>query len=46
LKSAQETLPENVRHVTALPLHAGAVKYFKERGIAIPAKAMPPEVKP
>lgn len=47
LTSAQETVPENVAYVTALPLHAGAVKYFfKERGMAVPAKALPPECRP
>lgn len=46
LKSAQETVPENVGNVTAVPLHVGAVRFFKERGIAVPAKALPPEHRP
>jgi len=46
LKSAQETVAENIAQVTALPLHAGAVRYYRERGIVLPPKAFPPEYRP
>ncbi len=36
-KSAQETKPEAIVH-SPIPLHPGAVKYYKEKGIAIPDK--------
>ena len=28
-----------------IPLHAGAVKYWKEQGLAIPPDLIPPEMK-
>ncbi|MEI4469965.1 TAXI family TRAP transporter solute-binding subunit [Frigidibacter sp. MR17.24] len=34
--AAKETLPENADKDTFLPFHPGAVKYFEEKGIAIP----------
>jgi TRAP transporter TAXI family solute receptor len=43
-KGAQDTQPENIRHAT-LPLHPGAYRYYQERKIAVPAQAMPPELK-
>lgn len=43
-KGAVETLQENVRHTT-IPLHAGAYRFYQERGIAVPAAAVPPELK-
>ncbi|MBL8671328.1 MAG: TAXI family TRAP transporter solute-binding subunit [Alphaproteobacteria bacterium] len=36
--AAKETLPQNVKMNTFLPFHPGAAKYYKEKGIAIPAK--------
>ncbi len=36
--SAQETLIKNWDRNTFLPFHPGAVKYYKEKGITIPAK--------
>lgn len=35
-KSARETLPENALNDTFLPFHPGAVRYYEEKGIAIP----------
>jgi len=29
----------------AVPLHAGAIRYFREKGIDVPAKLIPPEAK-
>ncbi len=37
-EAAKETLVENWNRNTFLPFHAGAVKYFKEKGITVPAK--------
>jgi uncharacterized protein len=34
--TAAETVPENVDKNTFLPYHPGAVRYFEEKGIAIP----------
>ncbi len=42
-KSSAETKPENWQYNNFLPFHAGAVKYFKEKGIEIPANLIPPE---
>jgi len=39
-KSAKEVQAEAVVH-SPIPLHPGAVKYYKEKGIAIPEKLMP-----
>ena len=36
--AARETLPENVDKNGFLPYHPGAVRYFEEKGIEIPAK--------
>lgn len=35
--AARETLPENARYNTFVPWHAGAVRWFEENGIEIPA---------
>lgn len=43
-KGAEETLPENIRYAN-LPLHPGAYRFYRERGIAIPPEAVPPELK-
>jgi hypothetical protein len=40
--AAKETLVENWNRNTFLPFHPGAVRYYKEKGIAIPAKLMTP----
>jgi TRAP transporter TAXI family solute receptor len=34
--SANETLPENAMNNSFLPFHPGAVRYYEEKGIAIP----------
>jgi len=34
--SASETLPENALNNSFLPFHPGAVRYYEEKGIAIP----------
>ncbi|MEX2643078.1 MAG: TAXI family TRAP transporter solute-binding subunit [Acetobacterales bacterium] len=38
--ASAETIPGNVTKNTFLPFHPGAVRYFKEKGIAIPANLM------
>lgn len=43
--SARDTLLENVVHNTVLPFHPGAVRYFREKGVAIPDAMLPPELK-
>jgi uncharacterized protein len=37
--SAKETLPENVDRNSMLPLHPGAVRYYRELGITVPPAA-------
>ncbi|MCP4693657.1 MAG: TAXI family TRAP transporter solute-binding subunit, partial [Desulfobacterales bacterium] len=39
--SAAYTTPENAVKHSPIPLHPGAVKYLKEKGIAVPANLMP-----
>lgn len=41
-KSAKEVKPENVIH-SPVPLHPGAIKYYKEKGIKLPDKVLPPK---
>jgi TRAP-type uncharacterized transport system substrate-binding protein len=36
--AAKETVVENWNRNTFLPFHPGAVRYYKEKGIDIPAK--------
>jgi TRAP transporter TAXI family solute receptor len=38
--SAKATVPENIGRNTMLPLHPGAVRYYREAGIAIPTGAI------
>lgn len=38
--SAKETLPENIDRNTMLPLHPGALRYYRELGIAVPPGAV------
>lgn len=40
-KSAIETRPENIIY-SPLPLHPGAIKYYKEKGIRLPEKLLSP----
>jgi len=42
--SAAETLLENAKF-SVVPYHPGAVKYFQEKNIQIPAHLLPPEGK-
>jgi TRAP transporter TAXI family solute receptor len=37
---AEETVPKNIDRNTLLPLHPGALRYYREKGIAIPAAAL------
>ncbi|MEQ3624618.1 MAG: TAXI family TRAP transporter solute-binding subunit [Celeribacter sp.] len=41
--SAKETLLENVGANTVMPYHPGAVRYFQEQGIDVPADVLPQE---
>jgi len=41
--SAVETVPENIVHNTWMWMHPGAIKYFEELGIELPAEVYPPE---
>ena len=38
---ANETLPQNVTKDTFLPIHPGAVRYYREIGVKIPDELMP-----
>jgi uncharacterized protein len=38
--SAKETIPENIDRNTMLPLHPGALSYYREIGIAVPRGAI------
>ncbi len=40
-KSADWATPENTIKFAVAPLHPGAIKYYKEKGVAIPSKLMP-----
>jgi uncharacterized protein len=37
---AKETVPENIERNTLFPLHPGALRYYREKGIAIPPPAL------
>jgi uncharacterized protein len=37
---AKETIPENIDRNTLLPLHPGALRYYREKGIAVPPAAL------
>lgn len=39
--AAVDTVPQNVSKDTFLPLHPGAIRYYREIGISIPAKLIP-----
>jgi uncharacterized protein len=39
--AAKETLPQNADKNTFMPFHPGAVRYFKEKGIALNPKTLP-----
>jgi TRAP transporter TAXI family solute receptor len=42
MASATYTVPENLKYLV-LPLHPGAVKYYKERKFEIPSHLLPPQ---
>lgn len=44
-RAAAETLAKNVTKNTFLPLHPGAVRYYREIGIDLPASVIPAEMK-
>lgn len=39
--SAAYTTPENTIKYSSIPLHPGTIKYFKEKGLDVPARLMP-----
>lgn len=41
--SARNTTPEFALSATPIPLHPGAVRYYQEQGLEIPARLMPPQ---
>jgi TRAP transporter TAXI family solute receptor len=43
--AAKDTLARNIVHNTVLPLHPGAVRYYREIGVDIPAAILPPGMK-
>ncbi len=45
VKAAVETVPKNVTKNTFLPMHPGAIKYYEDIGIKLPAAVYPPEYK-
>jgi TRAP transporter TAXI family solute receptor len=38
--AAKETVPENIDRNTLLPLHPGALRYYREKGITVPVSAL------
>jgi TRAP transporter TAXI family solute receptor len=42
--TAKSVIPPNIVN-SSVPLHAGAVKYYREAGIQIPSKLLPPEAR-
>jgi len=43
--AAKDTLAENVGKNTVVPLHPGALRYYREAGIAVPDSILPPGAK-
>ena len=43
-RSSVSMLPENIDKIT-IPLHPGAVRYYREQGIEVPDRLIPPEMK-
>jgi hypothetical protein len=43
--ASKETLVQNWNRNGFLPFHPGAIRYFKEKGIAVPKHLIPPEYK-
>ncbi|MFZ5688824.1 MAG: TAXI family TRAP transporter solute-binding subunit [Bacillota bacterium] len=44
-KSAEETQMQFITNNTFMPMHPGAIKFFEDNGIKIPANLYPPEYK-
>jgi hypothetical protein len=44
-KTARSTIPENFDKNGFLWMHPGAIKYFQEKGYAVPDSLYPPEYK-
>jgi TRAP transporter TAXI family solute receptor len=42
---ASWTTPENTIDYAIAPLHPGAIRYFKEIGLEVPDRLIPPEIK-
>jgi TRAP-type uncharacterized transport system substrate-binding protein len=42
---ADMNVPKDTVDVTMIPLHAGAYRAYKELGVKIPDRAVPPEAK-
>lgn len=43
--AAKDTVPENILKNTIIPLHPGAVRYYREVGVQIPEKIIPAEMR-
>jgi TRAP transporter TAXI family solute receptor len=43
--AAKDTLAQNILNNTVMPLHPGAVRYYREIGVKIPSGILPPEMK-
>lgn len=43
--SAKEMRAENLRHNHLVWFHPGAVRYYRERGLTVPEKLLPPELR-
>lgn len=43
--AAKDTLANNILNNTVMPLHPGAVRYYREIGLKIPSGILPPEMK-
>lgn len=44
--AARETLVQNLDNIFFIPLHPGAIRYYRELGIEIPNHLLPPEYDP
>ncbi len=43
IRAAETTTAENLTHNTFLPFHPGAVRYYREKGLTVDQRVMPPE---
>ena len=39
------SFPPSIPKATSAPLHAGAVRYYREIGVEVPARLLPPEAR-